>query len=81
MTDKTEEVEIEVVDHGIGIDPSRISKIFNLMEEVNHNRYKRTGLGIGLHLCKGEILCVVDCRNNSIFSAGGESRWKYKCTF
>ncbi|PRP74123.1 response regulator receiver sensor signal transduction histidine kinase [Planoprotostelium fungivorum] len=47
-------VDIEVVDQGIGIEKSRLPTLFNLTHDTltSEDRYKRTGLGMGLHLCK-----------------------------
>lgn len=45
-----DQVRISVQDHGIGIPPQDIDKIFNLFYRVSVSRNKAQGLGVGLYL-------------------------------
>ena len=51
-----DEVVVTVSDDGIGIDPGRLSEIFELFTQVDQSLEKmRNGLGIGLSLAKGLV--------------------------
>ena len=49
-------VEIRVADHGIGIDPGEVAKIFDKFYRVKHPKTRQViGTGLGLSLVKGLI--------------------------
>lgn len=53
VDDRPEQVEIRVIDNGIGIDPAKMSQLFELFSQIDVtlDRSER-GLGIGLALVK-----------------------------
>jgi len=65
-------ITIEVEDTGIGVDPENIATIFERFRQGNH---KRSGHGLGLHLCnqivqahRGKIEVASELRKGTVFT-------------
>jgi len=68
-------IEIKVSDHGIGISPLELPKIFNQFYRVNKTNLKIPGLGIGLYISKeiieihgGKITVESEAGKGSVFT-------------
>jgi signal transduction histidine kinase len=49
----TDHIVIEVVDHGLGIPPDQLAKLFQKFERVRSDDHLRiSGTGLGLYICK-----------------------------
>ncbi|MDY6960179.1 MAG: ATP-binding protein, partial [Halobacteriota archaeon] len=69
-----EEVEVSIIDTGIGVAPNDLEKIFEKFYQAE-NAVARTGsTGLGLSICKG----IIEAHNGRIWA---ESKQGSGCTF
>jgi len=76
ISDNKEYVEVSVIDHGVGIAPAMVEKIFQLQETSSTpGTEKEKGTGLGLIICKefveknnGEIWCTGNLNLGCTFS-------------
>lgn len=68
LWNKSECIEILVIDAGVGIASSEINNIFDLYKRVNHDsNISEYGSGIGLHICQEVVKAhggFIDAKNN-----------------
>ncbi|HZL35588.1 MAG TPA: HAMP domain-containing sensor histidine kinase [Tepidisphaeraceae bacterium] len=49
------EILVQIADTGIGIDPTRLSSVFDAFEQGSHIQMRFGGLGLGLAICKALV--------------------------
>ena len=63
VTDLDEQIEVRIIDTGVGIAPNELDKIFNKFYQVESSKKKTGSAGLGLAICKG----IVEAHNGRIW--------------
>eukprot|EP01117_Protostelium_nocturnum_P014437 TRINITY_DN548_c0_g3_i1.p1 TRINITY_DN548_c0_g3~~TRINITY_DN548_c0_g3_i1.p1 ORF type:complete len:1234 (-),score=445.15 TRINITY_DN548_c0_g3_i1:1945-5646(-) len=55
-TESPSVIEVDIVDHGIGVHRKQLKNIFDPLEMHEKDPYKTTGLGVGLHITQQVVI-------------------------